>query len=287
MTKYPLFISNTCWVGKKVDGTNMRKLNLSFFYELGGHLDALANLETSNATTVDTFVNAVNLTKMLPNLFDAYPDQLKVSKAEYSKLKKQLDICVNWNIKNKEDQDKEPSPSFSGLKYAAEQFQILLVAELGTFGAFSINQKGIYNTTDLVEKAENTLPESIRRKLSANVTIEIREGGKCLAFDTPTASGFHMLRATESVLHLYYIEVCKPPTTDSLDNWGAYIATLNKSTDAEVKKVVAMLQQIKDLDRNLIMHPEVILDSEQAFTLFETLKAVIIEMASKLPNPVI
>jgi hypothetical protein len=47
--------------------------------------------------------------------------------------------------------------------------------------------------------------------------------------------------------------------------------------------VLAFLQQIKDQDRNLIMHPEVVLQPDEALTLFEVTKGAILMMAEKLP----
>ena len=54
----------------------------------------------------------------------------------------------------------------------------------------------------------------------------------------------------------------------------------NKSPDVE--KVIAVLQQIKDQDRNLIMHPELVLSGDDAFTLFEVGQGAIIAMAARL-----
>ncbi len=79
------------------------------------------------------------------------------------------------------------------------------------------------------------------------------------------------------------MSVCKPTDPKSLDNWGAYIAELKKSEDADVKETVAMLQQIKDNDRNLIMHPERVLSPDDAFTLFEIAKGAMMAMSRNLP----
>ena len=92
------------------------------------------------------------------------------------------------------------------------------------------------------------------------------------------------MRATELVLYKYYLQVCKPQKKKRLDNWGQYISKLSQSQDTGVKEVVALLQQIKDQHRNLIMHPEVILKPDEAFMLFEIAQSVIIAMANALPK---
>jgi hypothetical protein len=48
--------------------------------------------------------------------------------------------------------------------------------------------------------------------------------------------------------------------------------------------MVAVLQQMKDLDRNLIIHPEVFLSQDDAFILFEAAKYAIMQMATRLPE---
>ena len=85
-------------------------------------------------------------------------------------------------------------------------------------------------------------------------------------------------------MHEYHTSVCKPKPAKRLENWGAYIAELKKPQKPEVEEVVAMLQQIKDRHRNLIMHPEIVLSLDEAFTLFEIAQGAIIAMADKLPS---
>ncbi|MFC2016707.1 hypothetical protein ACFLUF_03230 [Chloroflexota bacterium] len=77
--------------------------------------------------------------------------------------------------------------------------------------------------------------------------------------------------------------MCKSPKPkEKLSSWAAYITKLDRVGDSEVKEAVAMLRQIKDQHRNLIMHPELVLSPHEAFTLFEIAQCVIIAMAEKL-----
>ena len=135
----------------------------------------------------------------------------------------------------------------------------------------------------MIDRTEKVLPESVLKKISIAIVEEIRQSGRCLAFDVATASAFHIMRATESVIHKYYLQVCKPKSKKKLDSWGIYIAKLSQSQDPQVKEVVALLQQIKDRHRNLIMHPEIVLTPDEAFTLFEIAQSAIITMAGNLP----
>ena len=150
---------------------------------------------------------------------------------------------------------------------------------------YHATQKGIYLTSDLIDKAELSLSPDVLLKIDERTKGEIRESGKCLAFDNFTASGFHIIRATESVLHKYYLAMCNPtPVPDRLESWGAYISELHKLKWPEVDEIVTLLQQIKDHHRNLIMHPEIVLNFNEAYTLFQTSETAMMAMASKLPE---
>ena len=43
------------------------------------------------------------------------------------------------------------------------------------------------------------IPQETRKNLDDAVIGDIREAGRCLVFDLPTAAGFHVLRAIELV----------------------------------------------------------------------------------------
>lgn len=195
-----------------------------------------------------------------------------------------------WMNKTPPDRWMEVDPlvgvQFSNVINKAKEFETVLTAELQTLATYHVTQKGIYSTADLIERADNTLPASVLPKISRAVKEEIKQSGRCLAFDSGTACAFHIMRAVEAVMHEYYIAICKPKPRPlkRLESWGAYIAEFQKSPKAEVKEVVAILQQIKDQHRNLIMHPEVVLTPDEAFTLFEIAQGAIIAMADKLPT---
>ena len=86
----------------------------------------------------------------------------------------------------------------------------------------------------------------------------------------------------------YYLAVCKPKPkpSDRLPNWGAYLQELRKlSSDVGVQRAASILQELKEHDRNPIMHPELILNEDDALTLFEIAKSAIMAMAERLPKP--
>jgi len=272
-----------------IGGSGMETINLPFFYQFGSVLRPLTALKTDKEYRMEVSKQAIQVQPHLNTLLRTYP--LQVCRGLGQELDSAIDDALRWlfNVKveeiNKEDYTVDTK--FSTIVNRAKEFETVFLAEVQRLASYYVEKKGAYAPDDLIERAENVLPNTTKEKLGDEAIEEIRQSGRCLGFDVATASGFHIMRATESVMHEYYLVVCKPRPKPKgrLDNWGAYIAALNKVNNADVKEVVAMLQQIKDRHRNLIMHPEVVLTPDEAHTLFEIAKSAIISMADRLPKP--
>jgi hypothetical protein len=269
----------------------MEKLNLPFFYQLGAQLSPLTEFIPDDNNRAAIYLAAYLAKGPIAELMTSKSfATLTVCRAAGGQFLNAIVDVQKWISETPIDKfrakDTEADTKFEILINKAKEFETILLAELQTLGTYHVTQKGIYSTAGLVDNTENMLPDSIRLKVEQNVVDELRQSGRCLAFDVPTASGFHILRATEIVLHEYYLDVRKPENKERLENWGAYIASLQKSNDPNVKETVALLQQIKDNDRNLIMHPERILSSDDAFILFEIAKSAIMAMSVKLASPI-
>lgn len=160
-------------------------------------------------------------------------------------------------------------------------FQTILNTELGQLDTYFISRTGIYSTPELIERADEHFGPDIREKFSESTKLDIKQAGRCLAFQLPTAAGFHIMRATESVLKQYYkAHTNKPPRSS---NWNAYITELKK-TKANLK-VLGILDQIRDLHRNPTIHPEVVLSDSEALVLFGIAQSAITAMIQDMPPP--
>jgi hypothetical protein len=278
-----------------VKGSTMEKVYLPFFYGLGTQLNPLTKMTVEPQKRVDIYIAAWPVRDSINGLL-GWSVGLKVCEASARAFLTATDEVFKWLQTSKPEdvikKDAVVDAKFQQVINTAKKFETVLNEELATLSAYSASKKGIYSTSDLIDRAENIFPPAVLARLSKAIVREIQEAGKCLAFDIPTASGFHMLRAMEEVLHSYYLVVCKPENEDKLDNWGAYITALHKltgektDTNAKTKNhaemMLALLQQIKDQDRNLIMHPEVTLNADEALKLFEITKGAIMTMAEKL-----
>jgi hypothetical protein len=274
----------------------MERMNLPFFCQLGEQLGRLADLDMDTASRLDMLIACWQVAPSVRVLLETYSPS--VCRGAAVELLAVFEEARNLVGNTEEEVNKKMADADHRLRravYQARDFRTILLAELATLSTYHVGRVGIYDTTQLIEHAEETLLPSVLAKIGPEASDEVRQSGRCLAFGVPTASGFHMIRAIESVLHRYYLAVCQPnpPPAGKLESWGAYIAELRKKgeTDAkakvssDVKKVEALIQQIKDRDRNLIMHPDIVLGPEEAFSLFEIGKGVIVAMAESLPAP--
>lgn len=275
----------------------MEKINLPFFYQLGSQLNPLSKMKATSQNRIDIYIAGMTVRASVVALL-TWGGGLRVCYSGARALVDAIDDAQKWVAAQKTPGDWTKVDAsvdwkFQQLIEKAKNFETVLSEELLTLSAYLATKKGIYSTSDLIDRAERVFPPSVLEKLSEAVTQEVAHGGRCLAFDIPTAAGFHMLRATEAVLHEYYVAVCKPKSKSKLENWGAYISVLYKLTEktttkadvkGHVKRVLALLQQVKDQDRNVIMHPEVVLTANEAFVLFEITKGAIMAMSDKLPE---
>jgi hypothetical protein len=281
----------------------MEKINLPFFYQLGARLNPLAQLDPHEAKKSQVFIAGLQVKSYIGTLFSRYPT-LHVCRAVGDELVKAIEVLDEWFRGATPEQVRETVQiadfQFRAAINKAKEFETVLSAELDTLTTYHVTKKGAYSTPDLIEEAENILSESVKAKVPQEALEEIKQAGRCLALDSPTASGFHMMRSLEAVLHQYYLSVCKPKSPKKLESWAAYLSALNKLAgegvddegdmpegdakkgDPQVRRVITFLYQVKDT-RNNIMHPELVLSADDAFGLLDVAKAAIIVMADRLP----
>jgi len=279
----------------KLGGGTVEKVNLPFFYQLGAQLNPLTKMTVNTQTRSQILLACIPARSIMSGLL-TWSGQLSVCLNSAQEFINAMDDVGNWWFTVKpEDHEKADlaiDSKFIRVIQTAIKFETVLNEELATLSTYSVSKIGAYLTADLISNAEKVFPPSVRDKLSADIIREIQEAGKCLVFDIPTACGFHMLRATEAVLREYCLALGESEKKGKSKNWGDYIAYLYKLAESTVidkekvnhiKMVLALLQQVKDQDRNLIMHPEVILSADDSFKLFDTTKTAIMTMSEKLP----
>jgi len=163
-----------------------------------------------------------------------------------------------------------------------DQFRTAFTAELGTLPTFFVTQKEGFDTVSLLEWGENLFPQTLSQKVP-EALFDARSACKALAFELGTASGFHIFRVTEAVLRRYYSEVSGGKAAPKVRTIGIYTRAMRDGKVGD-PMVIAALEQIRDLHRNPLIHPEAVLTTDEAVSVLGIARSVIGAMLKALPD---
>jgi len=119
-----------------------------------------------------------------------------------------------------------------------------------------------------------------------NAVVDLQQATRCIAFELPTAAGFHLHRANESVIGCYWDVVSDGKPRPKEKNMGVYLRQMEKENFGD-EKIRSALKDIKNLHRNPLIHPEHSLDNvDDAIDLMGAIRAVVGSMLKEIPAPV-
>jgi hypothetical protein len=122
-----------------------------------------------------------------------------------------------------------PGAPIEILARTVDGLTITMQEELDRLPTFTVIAKGNLDVHRLVGGASSGYPKAVLELLDRFITDEIDYAGKCLAFELPTSSGFHILRAVETGMKAYVHAASGALPKMNQRNWGEYIRIL---TDA-------------------------------------------------------
>jgi hypothetical protein len=274
----------------------VKRLNIYGFYDCGRAIQVLEKAAEHDSLLSDVAYPCLNALLWLDFVLATDSLALQVVRAPGETLKER--ILEMWKKAREASQDKDATNkdkersrvSFTdgyAMGEAIREFQTVLSAELRLADAYVVAKKGIYSTADLIDRAENALSAELRAVLPHQSIVDFREAGKCLALDLFTGSGFHVLRATDAVLRKYYEHFVGTPPKPKMRNWGAYTRVLRKCFEEgnlpkPDEKTVSLIDSIREMRRNPIIHPEDNLDEDKALILFDVCKSAIVAMGVEI-----
>jgi len=129
---------------------------------------------------------------------------------------------------------------------------------------FCLTEKGDLDITILLENATKKYPADLRKVMPVHVLDDVREAGRCLVFELPTACAFHVCRATEGLMRAYYKKLTEsdwppPPPSKLRRDWAVLVGQLGVS--GAPKKITQRLDEVRE-DRNSFAHPDVTVSLE-------------------------
>jgi hypothetical protein len=169
------------------------------------------------------------------------------------------------------------------LKRAYTEYKIAFSAELATLNSYFVTHKLPFDSRALLTLGETLFPADLPIKVPEAV-MDAREAGKCLAYEAPTAAGFHMFRVLESVLRKYYAHVTGGSASPKQRNIAVYIHAMRKAQRGD-EKILSTIKQIADLHRNPLSHPDAILTTDEAIATAGIVRSAVTLMLSVLSTP--
>lgn len=170
------------------------------------------------------------------------------------------------------------------LKNLTQEIRPTLLAELQLFNVYLVNPKRI-EVTKLLSNVHALFAPGVFDKLPEIARFDLMEAGKCIAYERPTAAGFHLMRATESVLRLFYL--CHVRRGRLQLMWGQIVQNLRSKRkfikNQEYITLFNNLDNIRLSFRNPTQHPEKVYDIHEVQDLWGLCVDVINRMSRDLP----
>jgi hypothetical protein len=261
----------------------MERVNLWAIYYLGARLHPLSEIEYQEGNVGTVFVEAANAEEVLEQFLSMESAPRGVSKDACDRLlslvRKEI-IPLTETLQEFREHLAKPLERrvVERITAAVKEVETLMANEFPRLDVYSVLPKGIYSTPALIDRAEVALSEEVRSAISNEAKRDLNQAGRCLALELSTAAGFHAMRATERVQREYYSDLVGKPASH---------LNMKQCTDELRKaggdpKVLAILDQIRDLHRNPIDHPDIFLDMTEAQELFDIAKSSISAMGRQI-----
>lgn len=260
----------------------MRRINGYPLYLLGAYLNVISDHLSPLAENIGSIANETNRACALLERFVG--DEIIPFKFSKDPAKKLLEALNGLRSRQSSGESTRTLDNEERIKLQTLiiKFSETLERELAEVNLYFIDQKQAWDMTILIEKGETVLSERTLSSLPASIKSDLREAARCLAFDIPTAVGFHIFRAVEAVVKEYFKTPSFSMPGKYRKNLGGYIEILeNNRVD---NKIIDMLRHLKDNYRNPILHPQDSLESDEADSLFGVAKSAITIMVKDIEN---
>jgi hypothetical protein len=261
----------------------MIRVSLSYVYSVAAGIEPLTQLRDNQDTPFSELYLLIAVafdTVSQLNAGSIYSGELRSSRA----LARQLMELLQSQIDNN-DYNRIVTPiEIWRIKNVCEQYKIALMAELSSLSLYFVTRKGGFDTLALLEFAESLFPNELVVKVPES-SFDAREAGRCLAYESSTAAGFHLFRVLECVIRRYYTHETNgaaPPKVRSIKTYVRALQTAKKGDP----KVLFLLEQIADGYRNPLIHPDAAIDFDQAVTIQNLVRAAVSAMLAILPAPI-
>lgn len=262
----------------------MQEVDLNLFYQFGKEMRTLALKEEKPFKALGRLINKGRwLDKFLDNTtnvpFPRSRNAVEVLRAHVAELT-HMQAGVAWGENVDTDQIEIAEAK---IKRLLADFEKAFEHECSqNLNVFAVTPKGDKSTRILIEEAEKKFPPDCLAVMSPIAIEDIREAGKCLAFERSTACAFHVCRATEGLMRAYYKHLTGndwPPPNIRSPNWK--VLTDQLRVKGAPRTVWARLEELRE-DRNSFAHPDVTVPPDEAPIVYEICTSAMFYMAKEM-----
>ncbi len=227
------------------------------FYDLGAKLYRVVANRTA-VGAAEMFVPLMEAQTALDTLIKGDPIQLEHSKPEANALLNKLGAIFDKNfIDLNTRQFRFPgreevidAHELTLLRSLVEKFETAFASELSRKAVFTVPKRGLFDTYELTEHADNQFAEETLRIMPQGVRADIRAAGRALAFGLASACCFHLVRAAEDLLSKYSEAFGGGTASKSDVLWHEALPRLvamskGKNPNAPDARIVGMLSDIE------------------------------------------
>lgn len=282
-------------------GEDVKPLNPFAVYEAAKALRELANFQADVAPGQVLFA-LWRAEQAIDRLIAGEIVPLDLCRGNAEAVKRQIDqIRLRYFTTVKQDGAREfrypadndppiPGWEFALYRQVLDAFETVFAAEMDRATTYYVAKRGIYTMRELVESAEARISEDLRKQMNDTSVKDFHDAGRCLAFNLPTSAGLHAARAVEGVLGDYYRLFVGPngkhANKGTMNDYISELSELKQSVVGGLpdKKTLRILNEIKNLDRNPLMHPRETLDIDEAENLFDLATAAIRSMLKEMAH---
>lgn len=255
----------------------MRKIFLSDVFILGQNISWIRDFTISKHQIILRGKNhdGIGLFEVLSEMIDVMKELAieEITILEISKFKEIMIKKKYLGIGNLDFEDHEL------LKKRIDIWADRLTGEFLKQNSLVVSNSRLLETTTLLQGAISLFDPPIWDEINESAKSDLNEAVECIIYKLPTSAGIMSLRATESVLRLYF----KKLTNEEFNGRDAWGDLLNKIRSKDVNKgLINHLDYIRSNLRNKLFHPEDVLSQEEAERLLPTVITVITEMIKQI-----
>ncbi len=260
----------------------MIRVSVPYLISASHRLDAIAKLSTASVKLQQIQAVLSNVEATLVGLYGTdslYKSHLRVSfvpaRILYEKVR---------SINARQGPEAEVTEQeIVEMKALHTQFSHVISSDFEALDVYLITQKEPYNIFSLLTGGEKLFPDDLVIKVP-DALFDAQQAAKCLAFELPTACGFHVFRVMESVLRRYYDVATGGKAPPKVRNIAVYINAMTQAGRGN-SKILAALKQVSDLHRNPLIHPDAVLTMDEALAVIGIARSATTLMLREIPPP--